>query len=304
MNESYVVRMEDVCTPRGSENSSGSEKKRTAFAALTQAPPLERNVKKKSKDIVRERQKNGLVFGADGRLGVVQAAHYNAPQRHFGNAPTVSATPQQHANQEYVPLEYLCCNSVSCNKKLHKHDMYKELHDGLRPLSAYTGTDENYEKQLGVEYALSEEHRALDADVFASQPAYIKDFMNIFVSYFKIHDDVFARCARNLAEINYSETQICKRLAADIEALREASATLSTSRQAVRAQFTEARDIVFRKVDKAIEFNAARMAQRGLIREETREVTQMLLFRAWKDFLVHRDESKLLAETLQIMKSK
>lgn len=271
---------------------------------IKKATDAKRKLDVKREDMMKIRKKNGLVFNKDGSFGVVQSDYSNAKPRSFGSAPTLAADPNQdaHDSGKYTPLTWLCCNSDACEKSIHKHDTYREMHSDLRSLSAYTGNaDAKYEKELGAEYGTTE-HRVLAADKMASLPLYMKDFMNVFTAFFKVHENVFPHCARSIAEINYNEALICKRLADDPEAMREASATLSASRQAVRAnEYTEARDVIFRKVRTALDFTVCRMIQKHLMKPEARVIVEMILVKCWSDFLAHRDEEKLLAQVRPVI---
>lgn len=323
------MTMDDLCTRK---KMQGSENSRPSAVVVDALSVLRENALHRSEEMPRQkresaiklatdrkrkldaqrsrdecaRRKNGLVFNKDGSFGVVQAAHASAKQREFKGAPNVAANPELADEEKedgyYSPLHWGCCNSDSCADLLHQHDSARTLTQGLRPLEAYTGTSAEYERKLGLEYRISEEAVAMDADRFASLPVYMKDVMNVLKCYTDVHDTTFRVNARNMHEIEYSEARIVRIVRDDVEALREAMAVLNTSRQSARQQFTESRDIIFGKARKALSFVLACMAQKRILREEGREVYEMMIFRAWYDYLAHRNQNKLVERIKAILK--
>lgn len=270
-------------------------------SAIQQANAVRAKLDAKRNADAARRISNGLVFGADGKLAVVQATHSEAKRRRFGDASDEPAALSAAA--AYKPLKFLTCSAASgCTLPEHEHAEIELVFDSVvRKYRTLFVDDEK--AHAFMEYKEPREVVRVDPLAYAAQSAVVKDYFNVLVRHAKVHDEVFTVCARHLAEVDESERLVLSTLRNDVDAFREALEIVKASREAVRAQFTDAHDTVFVRYKHTVEFTTRRCVLQNVLVDGAAAVVPLRMQNVWRTYVEQRDENAALAQIAAIVQS-
>jgi hypothetical protein len=264
--------------------------------------------------ILKARERNGIVLNFDGSFAVVQHKRFNAPLRaipqNLESSSSSSSLPLQEPGS-YRRVKYSFC-SRECNIATHRHSedivawKLRSNSHGIRQtcaelLSEQSRADPSSFISLLLMESPSNDIAAdvtdIEADAYTKLPWYVQDLLSILIAYEREQIVAFESSANDLAWINCCAETSDKSID-DHGAAEECTATFNTSREAVRAQFTETRDVIATSLVESLVFYTKRCVDAKILKPAAHAIVPSLMQKLFRDYTAHRNQQQLLKDVL------
>jgi hypothetical protein len=261
--------------------------------------------------ILKARERNGIVLNFDGSFAVVQHKRFNAPLRAIPqNSESSSSLPLQEPGS-YRRVKYSFCNR-DCNIATHRHAedivawKLRSNSHGIRQtctelLSEQSRADPSSFISLLLMESPSNDIATdvvdIEADAYTKLPWYVQDLLSILIAYEREQIVAFESSANDLAWINRC-AETSDQSIDDHGAAEECAATFNTSREAVRAQFTETRDVIATSLVESLVFYTKRCVDAKILKPAAHAIVPSLMQKLFRDYTAHRNQQQLLKDVL------